>query len=86
MKLPMHPALPNTIGDNDAHLTHPSSTYKSGNVVQINGATSMSCSTGASKRDGDKNGDDVEHPVAGVKKSALRVADPQRFVRGLPEI
>jgi hypothetical protein len=40
MKLPMHPALPNTIGDNDAHLTHPSSTYKSGNVVQINGATS----------------------------------------------
>lgn len=40
MKLPVRPALPNATKDNDAHLTRPSSTYKSGNVVQTTGATS----------------------------------------------
>ena len=42
MKLPVRPALPNITTGNDAHLTRPSSTYKSGNVVQTSGATSES--------------------------------------------
>jgi hypothetical protein len=39
MKFPVRPAL-HILVDNDAHLTRPSSTYKSGNVVQTSGATS----------------------------------------------
>jgi len=42
MKFPVRPALPNTIMGSDAHLIRPSSTYKSGNVVQTTGATSAS--------------------------------------------
>ena len=40
MKLPVRPAL-HILVDNDAHSTRPSSTYKSGNVVQTSGATSV---------------------------------------------
>ena len=41
MKFQVRPELPTTVVDNDALLTRPSSTYKSGNVVQTNGATSL---------------------------------------------
>lgn len=41
MKLPVRPALPNAIMGSDAHLIRPSATYKSGNVVQTTGATSL---------------------------------------------
>jgi len=40
MKFPVRPALPDILGNNEAHSTRPSSTYKSGNVVQTTGATS----------------------------------------------
>ncbi len=40
MEFPVRPALPILV-DNDAHLTRPSPTYKSGNVVQTTGATSF---------------------------------------------
>ena len=40
MKLPVRPAL-HILVDNDARSTRPSSTYKSGNVVQTSGATSL---------------------------------------------
>ena len=40
MKFPVRLALHNLV-NNDVLLTHPNSTYKSGNVVQMNGATSQ---------------------------------------------
>lgn len=43
MKFSVRPALPDIHGNNDAPLTRQSSTYKSGNVVQTSGATSLRC-------------------------------------------
>ena len=40
MKSPVRPALTDSDQNSDALLTRPSSTYKSGNVVQTTGATS----------------------------------------------
>ena len=40
MKFPVRSALPHIRRNNDAHLTRPSSTYKSGKAVQTSGATS----------------------------------------------
>ena len=44
MKFPVRPAL-HILVDNDAHLTRPSSTYKSGKAVQTTGATSARSNT-----------------------------------------
>lgn len=47
MKLPVRPALPDILGNNEAHSTRPSSTYKSGKVVQTTGATSTTLTRAA---------------------------------------
>lgn len=71
MKLPVRPALPNATKDNDAHLTRPSSTYKSGNVVQTTGATSES--TGSARKK-------VHRKLAHIV-SSYRTGDAQRIGR-----